>query len=195
MTSILVLLKVKGWQIANCQMSASLPRFETLIERHHDEIYAYLWRLLADATFADRASDAHDLTQEVFLRAYRAYPRLRANSNIRAWLYKIATNCAYTLFTHSRRWPTANPLAWDEADEPVAGEPSLEDLAALGEMLGALRESIAQLPPRQRAALLMRYVQELEYAEVAQALECTEEAARANVYQAIRRLRGILVSS
>lgn len=173
-------------------MTASLPRFETLIERHHNEIYAYLWRLLDGATRVDRSTDAHDLTQEVFLRAYRAYPRLRAGSNPRAWLYKIATNCAYTLLKHSRRGPVDALPLWDEADDLPAGDPPLDDLASLGESLEALHDAVTGLPPRQRAALVMRYVQGLEYAEVADALGCSEEAARANVYQAIRRLRSLL---
>lgn len=170
-------------------MAGTLPRFETLIERHHDEIYAYLWRLLDTAPGADRSVDAHDLTQEVFLRAYRAYPHLRTGSNARAWLYKIATNCAYTLFRRSQRHSHDVSL-WDEVDESLTSDdPDLDDLAALGQAVEALREAVAALPPRQRAALLMRYLQGMEYREIAEALDCSEESARAHVYQAIRRLR------
>lgn len=175
-------------------MSISLPRFETLIERYHDEIYSYLWRLLDGAARVDRSTDAHDLTQEVFLRAYRAYPRLRAGSNARAWLYKIATNCAYTLLKRSRSRPVETLPAWGEAGDLAADDPSPDDLASLGESLEALRGAIIALPPRQQAALLLRYVQGLEYAEVADVLGCSEEAARANVYQAIRRLRSRLTN-
>src|SRR3989337_3220735 len=71
-------------------------RFEELIERHHDEIFAYVWRLLAGDRSSDRKTEAEDLVQEVYLRAYRNFPHLRANTNHRAWLYKIATNCAYS---------------------------------------------------------------------------------------------------
>ena len=169
-------------------MTTSLPRFEALIERHHDEIYAYLWRLLDGSTQVDRSADAHDLTQEVFLRSYQAYPRLRADSNTRAWLYKIATNCAYSLLKRSRRQPTNSPL-WDEVDEPASAEPDLDALVSIAESMEALREAVITLPPRQQAALLMRYMQGLKYAEIAQALSSSEEAARANVYQAIQRLR------
>ena len=72
------------------------PRFEPLIEQHHDEIFAYLWRLLGKERRRDGAMDVEDLVQEVFLRAYESFAGLRPNSNHRAWLYKIATNCAYT---------------------------------------------------------------------------------------------------
>src|SRR6516162_882337 len=71
-------------------------RFEELIERHHDEIFTYLWRLLGKDGLRDRAMDVEDLVQDVFLRAYESFATLRPNSNYRAWLYKIATHCAYT---------------------------------------------------------------------------------------------------
>src|SRR5437870_13709994 len=72
------------------------PRFDPLIEQHHDEIFAYLWRLLGKERRRDGAMDVEDLVQEVFLRAYDSFAGLRPNSNHRAWLYKIATHCAYT---------------------------------------------------------------------------------------------------
>ena len=72
------------------------PRFEDLIERHHDEIFAYLWRLLGKERQSDVALEAEDTTQEVFMRAFESYLGLRRDSNYRAWLYKIATHCAYT---------------------------------------------------------------------------------------------------
>lgn len=175
-------------------MPISLPRFETLIERHHDEIYSYLWRMLDGADRVDRSADAHDLTQEVFLRAYQAYPRLRAGSNPRAWLYKIATNCAYTFLRRSRRGPVDALPLWNVADDLPADDPSLDDLASLSESFGELHDALMELPPHQQAALLMRYVQGLDYTEVAEALGSSEEAARANVYQAIRRLRSRLSS-
>lgn len=161
-------------------------RFETLIERHHDEIYRYLWRLLRSGR-VDDALSAEDLTQDVFLRAYRAFGRLPAESNYRAWLYKIATHCAYTALKRGHR------LAKRTFAQGVASmadpAPSPHQQVAVDETLGALREAIAALPPKQRAALILRYLQELPYADVAQALGCSEGSARAHVYQALRRLR------
>jgi len=164
-------------------------RFETLIEQYHDEIYSYLWRLLRGATSTDRAVDADDLTQEVFLRAYQSFERLWPNSNYRAWLYKIATNCAYTALKRGQRQARENVPLLDEAHhaaDEVARSPWRQ--AVLGETLDTLRQAIAALPPKQGTALIMRHVQGLEYVEIAQALACSQESARANVYQAVRRL-------
>lgn len=156
----------------------TLPRFETLIERHHDELYRYLWRMLQDTTL-----DAQDTVQETFIRAYQAYPRLRADSNCRAWLYKIATNCAYTALRRARR-----EVALD--DTFIAdGLPPPDEAAAQSMVLDSARQVIERLPVKQRAAVIMRHLQGFEYDEIAQALDCSEESARAHVSLAVRRLR------
>ncbi len=156
------------------------PRFEELLERHHDEIFAYLWRLLGNRRNSEAALDAEDLTQEVFLRAYENYSGLRRQSNYRAWLYKVATHCAYTKLRRARR---AQDLA-------VAMTPEEHARSSLGENpTKRLRALIAALPAKQKACLTLRYLQDLDYSEIALALGCTEESARANVSQAIRRLR------
>lgn len=160
-------------------------RFEALIEAYHDEIYRYTWRLLASAGRVDGALEAADLTQEVFMRAYGAYSRLREGSNVRAWLYKIATNCAYTAL--GKR--VSEPLDEDGWSSRAA---PLEEQVARGEALDDLRSRIMALPPKQQAALVMRYLHGLDYEVIAQALDCSPDSARANVYQAIRRLRAEL---
>jgi RNA polymerase sigma-70 factor (ECF subfamily) len=174
-------------------MSVKPVRFEALIERHHDEIYRYLWRLLNSAGWSDSAIEAQDLAQEVFLRAYRAFGRLRQGSNHRAWLYKIATNCAYTALQRDRRRTQHTEPLNDEADHVSDGVGESPDHQVIvGETLKAVRQCIAALPPKQGAAVALRHVQGLSYAEVAQALDCSEDSARANVYQGLRRLRSEL---
>ena len=169
-------------------MTIPLERFEVLIERYHDEIYGYLWRLMENSYSADGRVDAQDLTQEVFLRAYKTYTRLRPDSNYRAWLYKIATNCAYTTLKREKR--RSGIAVWEEAHQLPADESQSPDrVAASNETMNAIRRAIGVLPAKQQAAVIMRHVQGLAYAEIAQALGCSEDSARANVHQAIRRLR------
>jgi len=171
-------------------MTAPTVRFETLIEGYHDEIYRYLWRLLKSAGRTDSDVEAEDLTQEVFLRAYRAFGRLRQHSNHRAWLYKIATNCAYAALKRGKRQDQHNVPLQDEIHRLRAGASQAPDhQMSVSETLAAVRQSIAALPPKQRTAVVLRHVQELSYAEIAVALECSEDSARANVYQGLRRLR------
>jgi RNA polymerase sigma-70 factor (ECF subfamily) len=154
--------------------------FDQLIDDYSAEIFAYLWRMMGDE------ADAEDCLQEAFLRAYRAYPRLRTGSNHRAWLYKIATNVAYTqLRQRSRLDKQTIPL---EGELP-ANDPSAHARLEHNERIAQVAALVEALPSKQKAALMMRKYQELPYTQIAKVLECSPEAARANVYQALKRLR------
>ena len=169
-------------------------RFETLLEQHHDEIYRYVWRMFSSAGWSDCELEAQDVTQDTFLKAYRAYGRLRPESNYRAWLYKIATNSVYSAMRHSKSYDSHNVPLLDEAHEYLEdGDLSPFGYAAHSETLATVAAAIRTLPEKQRSAVIMRHLQDLDYAEIAHALDCSEDSARANVYQAIRRLRAELV--
>ncbi len=157
------------------------PDFDTLVTAHSAALHAYLWRLLRDP------ADAEDCLQETFLRAYRAFDRAAGHPDPRAWLYRIATNVART--AHKRRARAAArsaPLDPELAAAPGLGPAEQADRRAL---LAAVASAVEALPHQQRAALMLRRYQDLSYAEVAAALNCSEAAARANVYQALRRVR------
>jgi RNA polymerase sigma-70 factor (ECF subfamily) len=153
--------------------------FEAMVEAHRGEIFAYLWRLLGD----DRADD---VLQESFLRAWRAFPRLPAGANRRAWLYRIAGN---TAFTHLRRARREDDRQAALDPDLAAGGPGPDDAFENRQRLTALRSAVRALPPRQQSALLLRKYQGLSYAAIARTLGCSPQAARASVYQALRRLR------
>jgi RNA polymerase sigma-70 factor (ECF subfamily) len=158
------------------------PAFETLVELHSGELFGYLWRLLG------HEAEARDCLQETFLRAFRAYGRLRNFEHLRAWLYKIATNTARTQLArnHRRQRLTVGPL-----EALPSGERAVDVQVAERTQLAAVKRAVQALPERQRAALLLRKYQELEYAEIAATLGCSETAARANVYQALKKLRAL----
>ena len=139
-----------------------------------------MWRLLRDT------HDAEDCLQEAFLRAFRSYGRVRAGTNYRAWLYKIATNAAHS---HWKRRKRSETHTIDLDPELQADELPISDGVEQKALLAAVARAVEELPDQQRAALIMRKYQELSYGEIAAALECTEAAARANVYQAVKRLR------
>ncbi|MEA1978524.1 MAG: RNA polymerase sigma factor [Chloroflexota bacterium] len=151
--------------------------FETLVELHRDEIFAYLWRLIL-------GDQAEDCLQETFLRAFRAYERTTPDSNYRAWLYKIATNVARTAHTRRQREMTRE-LRNHEAPE---GRTLLDSLI-FREDLKVVLQAVDALPHKQRAALMMRKYQEMGYKDIGAALECSPATARAHVYQALKKLR------
>jgi RNA polymerase sigma factor (sigma-70 family) len=144
-----------------------IPPFERFYEQHRDEIYAFLRRRLGP----DRAEDAF---QETFLRALRAYPRLEHSDHLRAWVYTIAGRIA---IDEHRRTP------------PVPAE--LPELASVdGRPAYAALEHLAnELPPTERAAVVLRYGYDLEYAEIGAALGSNATAARQAASSGIRRLR------
>ncbi len=156
------------------------PDFESLVGAHGAELFAYLWRMTRDTP------DAEDCLQETYLRAYRAYPRLDSSANCRAWLYKIATNTART---HLKRRGRALARTADLDPDLTRGGDSLPDHVERRQVLASVARVVESLPYQQRAALILRKYQELSYAAIAAALDCTEAAARANVYQALRKLR------
>jgi len=123
---------------------------------------------------------AEDAFQETFLRAFRAFPRLPESANRRAWLYKIASNVCND--EHRRRGRLSLSTETEPAlpDDPEGDD---RDLAI------AVRTFVDGLPRRQRQAVLLRKFQGLDYDEISMALGCSSEAAHANVYQGLRRIR------
>ena len=147
-----------------------LPPFQRLLDDHRADVYRFLV-----ASVGRQAAD--DCFQETFLSALRAYPRLRDASNLRGWLLTIATRKVLDHWRAERRRPI-----------PVEAIP---DRAALERADGdrEVWSAVGTLPPMQRAAVIHRYVLDLPYAEVALALGCSEEAARANAYEGRKKLR------
>jgi RNA polymerase sigma-70 factor (ECF subfamily) len=162
----------------------SKQTFESLVEAYSREIFAYLWRLMGGE------SSAEDCLQETFLRAFRAYARFEPHGSARAWLYKIATNIARTQRRRESRL-SDQEIAFDVAR--IKGDFSTLDEIEKRETLAAVAAAVNQLPHKQRTALILRKYQGLSYAEISVALGGTEDAARANVYQALKRLRAIFV--
>jgi RNA polymerase sigma-70 factor (ECF subfamily) len=143
-----------------------LPAFETFYERYRDEIYAFLRRRLG----ADRAEDAF---QETFLRALRGYPNLRHGEHLRAWAYTIAARVAID----EHRRPSAGGLLPERAVED--GRPAFAEL----------EHPPDELPPTERAAVVLRYGYDLDYDDIGAALGSNAVAARQAASSGIRRLR------
>ncbi len=155
--------------------------FDAVVAAHHAEIRRYLLRLTT------RASDADDLCQETFLRAFRAHRALPPGANVRAWLFAIATNLSRNHFrAQTRRRRAYAAVAWVRSERDHGGP---DGQAATGEALRRIERVIAGLPVKQRLAFIMRKMHDLEYAAIGATLRCSEESARAHVFQALRKVR------
>jgi RNA polymerase sigma-70 factor (ECF subfamily) len=157
--------------------------FDAVVLAHHAEICRYLRRVIR------AVGDAEDLSQETFLRAYRAYPSLPADANVRAWLFSIATNLAKNHFRSESRRRRAYGEVRADVRSAVDGDGAPEAMLVSRET-GAMVEAIVQrLPLKQRLAFTQRKMHGLDYEAIAESLGCSAESARAHVFQAVRKIR------
>jgi RNA polymerase sigma factor (sigma-70 family) len=151
-----------------------IPPFQAFLEEHRLAVY----RFLVASVGPDEADDCF---QETFMAALRAYPNLRHGDNLKGWVLAIATRKAID----AGRAKSRRPLPVPEVADVV--ELYTQDPDPL--LQGPVWQAIGALPPRQRVALVHRVLLDRPYAELAAAMGTTVEAARANVYQALRKLR------
>ena len=156
---------------------------EDLFTRHHGEIYAYLVRMLHDRELAA------DLTQDAFLKAYRAHDTLKDPGNARAWLYQIARRVA---LDEIRRRGVVRFVPW--AGESYGVGPSAEQVVMETTRSGDLQRALDQIPERQRSALLLKELHDLTGVELAAALGVSHLAARALLTRARKALRQALAA-
>jgi RNA polymerase sigma-70 factor (ECF subfamily) len=156
---------------------------EDLFGKHHNEIYAYLVRMVRDPELAA------DLTQDAFVKAYRAYDSLEKPENARAWLYQIAHRVA---LDYIRRQKIVRFLPW--TGESRGAVPSAEHLVMETRLSGDLQRALARIPERQRAALLLAEIHDLTGLELAAALGVSHVAARALLTRARESLRQALAA-
>jgi len=157
----------------------SLPPFETVV----DEYGTMVMRVCRAVLGSDIA--AEDAWSETFISALRAYPDLRPDSDVRAWLVTIAHRKAIDQIRARNRapLPSADPL-----DRPSDGAPSGLDGVDLD---GDLRTAVNRLPMKQRHAVAYRYLADLSYAEIGVLLDCSVAAARRSAADGIAALRAI----
>ena len=144
-----------------------------------------LMRFLLRST-GDR-EDSLDLFQETWLRAYRAYTKLKSEDGLRPWVFSIAANlCRNRVRDRARR---ARVIASDGRDPTDAAELPAAAVHDAPETSITLRRALRSLPGKQGRAFLMRKFAGFEYHEIASALDCSPESARASVYQALKKLK------
>ena len=156
---------------------------EALFAKHHGEIYAYLLRMLRDGELAA------DLTQDAFVKAYKAYASLEKDENARAWLYQIAHRVA---LDEIRRRKIVRMVPF--TGESKGAAPSAERLAMDVRLSGPLERALARIPERQRDALLLAELHDLTGLELAAAMGVSHVAARAILTRARQSLRTALAA-
>ena len=149
----------------------NLPPFQALLDEHRADVYRF-------CAASAGPGEADDCFQETWIAALRAYPKLRRGDNLRAWLFRIAPNKAIDLHRSRsrRRCPWRRWRSRRRRGALAPGDP---------ELWAAVRA----LPPKQRTAVFCRSVLGMPYAELAHLLESSEDAARRNVFEGLKKLR------
>jgi RNA polymerase sigma factor (sigma-70 family) len=158
------------------------PPFQRFLDAEREVVWRYLVSMVG-------VNDAEDCFQETFVSALRAYPRLRPGSNARAWVLTIAHRKA--LDAHRARARRAAPVA----DPATVGErdtssPSAHDAVFAED--AQLWNAVGELPARQRAAVVLRYVADLPHRDIATAIGCSEQAARRSLHEGLTKLRKVV---
>ena len=159
--------------------------FDLIVERHRRAVYQLCYR------FVGNHEDASDLSQDVFLRAYRGLRTFRGQSTVATWLYRIAVNvCLNRVSAKTTLGTLTEPM--DErqfVDERVE---SASDRMLREERGARVRAAIVLLPPKQRATLILRTYQELSHQEIADVLGISVGAVKANFFHALGNLKKLL---
>ena len=156
--------------------------FGEIIDLHQRAVYRYLIRCTGND------DDAQELFQETFLRAYCAYGDLPTDANHRVWLFRIATNLVKNYMRSRQRYRKVF-VADGSIPSPSVHPTTPEQMLHSQETAQLLLNAIGTLPFRQRTALIQRQLEGLAYREIAENLNCSEDSARAHVYQALKKLR------
>ena len=180
----------EGWsdgELIAAVLTGHEESFRTLVERHQQPIFAYLFRLL----LRDEES-ARDLTQSVFLKAYRGLASVDRKRPLAPWLYRIAHNeAANHLRGRARRPETGlEPEDWARVGDP-SGETPESALAARQEQ-AALQRALAGLRPHLRSALVLHYFEDRSYQEIAEILQVPIGTVGTLIHRGRNALRALL---
>ncbi len=168
--------------VARAQSSADAEAFAELVRRHQARVRGMLLRLCGgDGALAD------DLAQDVFLRAFRALPRFERRAEFGTWLYRIAYNVFLNHTTRTRRFDPISERTRQREPAPRASHPDR------GDVRRDLERAIAQLPVPYRAAVVLYYLRDVSYAEMAEILGLPLGTVKTHLHRARARLREIML--
>jgi len=160
-------------------MDQALPPFQAFLEEHLEAVRAFLRGMVGP-------TDAEDCLQETFIAALRAYPRAHSG-NLRAWVFTIARRKAIDhQRSRSREYPTADV---EQVVDRANSAPPADAGIGMSPRHSAIWAAVAELPPGQRAAVVLRFAVDLRYREVGEALGTSEDAARRSVHEGLKKLR------
>jgi RNA polymerase sigma-70 factor, ECF subfamily len=164
--------------------------FNVLLDRHRVPVIHFLYRMVQNQAIAE------ELAQEVFLRVYRSRATYEPTAKFTTWLFRIATHLALNWIRDSRNEKGQESLDQEILEGAARQVPdvraNVEQTMLRAAHLGEVRHAVELLPAKQRAAVLMHKYEELEYAQIARVLDCSESAVKSLLFRAYETLRAKL---
>ena len=157
--------------------------FDLLVLKYQHKVHAIVGRFIRDT------DEVADVVQEAFIKAYRALPKFRGESQFYTWLYRIAVNTAKNYLVSRSRRPPGSDVDIDDA-EYYSGSEYLKDLGTpenqlfRDELESVIVKSIAELPEDLRTAVTLREYEGLSYEEIAEIMECPVGTVRSRIFRA-----------
>ena len=159
--------------------------FRQLVEAYQTQVYRLALRMCG-------ADGADDVTQDAFVAAWRALPNFRSACRFSTWLYRLTTNAAIDYLRREKRHRAAGDIAELELPDDA---PTMQELSERAETQSCVRRALSRLSDEHRQVLLLRYMQELDYGEIAAALEVSEGTVKSRINRAKARLRELLTDT
>jgi RNA polymerase sigma-70 factor (ECF subfamily) len=163
--------------------------FEAIYSRYERRIYAFIYRLMGNA------EDAYDLTQDTFVKAYMALPRMAPDLNLSAWLHRIASNACMDVLRRRKliRW-----LPWETFDTNPAMEPAADDDPVgdynQAETSGEVQEVLSRLSPKHRMALVLKEYQGMSCDEIGEVMGASRSAVKSLLFRAREEFRQVYLA-
>ena len=178
-------------EIIRSVLRGNVNDFEKLVTAYEKNVYNIALRMVGDP------DDAADMTQETFIKAYRALSGFRGDSKFSSWLYRIASNVCLDFLRSRSRHPQVSLSTVDEDGQAPVELPDMRQnpeeqlMKKLG--MEAVRRGLEQLPEQQRQILVLRELGGLSYAELAQTLGLEEGTVKSRIFRARKRLCALLL--
>ncbi|MCK5595215.1 sigma-70 family RNA polymerase sigma factor [bacterium] len=187
------MMQLSDIQIIEKVINGDKSAFNELMDRHEKSILNFTYRLLSSRT------EAEDITQEVFLRAYKNIETFESRAKFSTWLFKIARNLCLNKLRHTFRFPTFSidkPIRGSEHDfqRQVENKKQVSPASSLlkKELQDTVKAALGSLPKNQKAAVVLRRYEDMSYKEISTVMGCSVSAVRSMLNRAKQTLKNRL---
>lgn len=180
------------WAIVERVKAGNVGAFDQLVQKYREQIFAVIYNMTSNR------EDASDLTQETFIKAFRAIGRFKGKSSFFTWIYRIAINTTMTfLKKRSRR----RFISYENIDEEATGAEILERLTAsnrsekgalISELQEKLNDALQKLSPKHRTVVILHEIEGIDHAQIAEITRSTTGTVRSRLHYAKQQLQSYL---